>query len=142
MRGRQDYAAILVDSERIDASAGEEIVEELITDTLARGSRKVALDVSPVQSIDEYGLEHLLRAQDRCRAAGGELLLVAPREPLAELLEASQLYLYIDIYPSLEAAAEKRRRASSRHAGAIAPQQAWLPGCSISYPQIRVYRGQ
>jgi len=76
---------------------------------LASGRLRVVLDLGAVQFIDSRGLELLLDAARRFRAAGGRLKLANPNPLCSEILSATRLDAEIEVFYDLNQAGRSFR---------------------------------
>ena len=65
----------------------------------------VIVDLAGLEGIDYSGLSVLLRIRKWTRQSGGDLPLVAPQQPVRQILEATGLIDAFLVYPSVEEAA-------------------------------------
>ena len=82
---------------------------------------RVIVDLSALEFIDCHALGALLRAQRATRAAGGDVLLAAPRKPVLRVLDLTGLDDVFCVNASVAAAAASAGRRPVRYA---APQPA------------------
>lgn len=79
----------------VDTAAAAALDEQL-THAADYGTT-VVVDLSEVRTLDPIGLSVLYRAQSRCRALKGDLVLVVPQLPLLRLLQAAGLADVFDV---------------------------------------------
>jgi anti-anti-sigma factor len=65
------------------------VIDKHLDAMLAGGVRRVVLDLSAVSSLEEAGVESLLKSAGRFRDLGAELLLVAGDPSVRETIRAS-----------------------------------------------------
>jgi anti-anti-sigma regulatory factor len=75
-----------------------------------------------LEFIDVSGMAALVRARKHARAAGGDLLLAAPRPRLLRLLSVPSLAYDFSVHASVEEAAVSGFRDSLGVAPRVAPQ--------------------
>jgi anti-sigma B factor antagonist len=81
----------------------------------------VIVDLTGLKGIDSSGLSVLLRIWKWTRQSGGDLPLVAPQQPVRQILEATGLIHVFLVYPSVEEAANSLRQAQACQS--VAPQR-------------------
>jgi anti-sigma B factor antagonist len=84
-------------------------LQEELRACIAAGRTRIVLDLGPVPFIDSRGLELLLDASRRLRAAGGRLKLVNPNPLCSEILTATRLVPEIEVYFDLHQAGRSFR---------------------------------
>lgn len=77
-------------SGRFDAHQAPEVAG-WITAQLDAGASELEVDLSGVGFIDSAALAVLVGGMKRCRSAGGDLVLIAPSEPVSVILELTRL---------------------------------------------------
>lgn len=63
---------------------------------LARGDRRIILNLSRVSDVDAAGVGELVRALNLTRASGGELLIAGATERVNELLQVTGLSVLLN----------------------------------------------
>ncbi len=95
---------------------------------------RVIMDLSALEFIDCYALGALLRVQKAARAAGGDVLLAAPRQLVLRVLGLTGLDGVFCVYASVAAAAGagrcSARDAAPRAAASTAPPPGRVPSSS------------
>jgi len=89
---------------------------------------RVIVDLSALEFIDCHALGALLRVQRAARAAGGDVLLAAPRQLVLRVLDLAGLAGMFCVYPSVAAAGASEGRHSAKDAGPQLAASAALPG--------------
>jgi anti-sigma B factor antagonist len=84
-------------SGRINLGEGGVILREAIQDVLAKGDKKILLNMSDVTYIDSSGLGELVTAFTSVRNRGGELKLLNLTKKVHDLLQITKLYTVFDI---------------------------------------------
>ena len=82
---------------RINLGEGGVILREAIQDVLAKGEKKILLNMSDVTYIDSSGLGELVTAFTSVRNRGGELKLLNLTKKVHDLLQITKLYTVFDI---------------------------------------------
>ena len=99
LSGQLDFSAAADTTATIAAIAGRELGRE----------HRVIVDLQALEFIDCTALHALADAQQVARQAGGDLLLAAPAEKVARLLELTGLGEVLGVHPSVSAAAASAR---------------------------------
>jgi anti-anti-sigma factor len=87
---RENDRAVLAARGELDAYSAPAL-EEHVARLLGEDARDIVLDLSETAFLDSSGLRAILTAQRRLSAADGHLVLRAPSEPVARLLEITGL---------------------------------------------------
>ena len=104
---RQVNGVTIVDmSGRITLGEGSVILREAVKDLLAKGQKKILLNLGDVSYIDSSGIGELVSAFTSVRREGGELKLLKLTKKVHDLLQITKLYTVFDIKDD-EAAAVK-----------------------------------
>ena len=85
-----DGSAVVSLSGEIDAAAAASL-EEHVRDALDHGALAVQLDMGAVTYLDTVAVAALIRARNRCLAAGVPLSVRAPSRPVARILALTGL---------------------------------------------------
>jgi anti-sigma B factor antagonist len=72
------------------------VLEERLTSVLDQGLSSIRINLAEVSFLDSTGLSVLISGLKRCRDAGGQLWLVAPRPNVRKVLEITGL---TDVFP-------------------------------------------
>jgi anti-sigma B factor antagonist len=83
-------------------------LKEQVAELAAGGYPRVAVNLEGVEFMDSTGLGVLISGLKRCREAGGDLSLVAPREPVRKVLSITGLDRVFPIHDSVEQATSGR----------------------------------
>ena len=95
---RQVNGITVVDmSGRITLGEGSVILRESIKDLLAKGQKKILLNLGDVTYIDSSGIGELVSAFTSVRNQGGELKLLNLTKKVHDLLQITKLYTVFDI---------------------------------------------
>jgi len=98
---RQVGDVVVVDvSGRITLGEGSSNLREGIRDLLAKGHRKILLNLADVSYIDSSGIGELVSGYTSVTNAGGQLKLVNLTKRVNDLLQITKLYTIFDIYDS------------------------------------------
>ena len=98
----QDYNDVTVVELQGDLDGDSiELLQNTITDIIAKRKAGIVLDVSGVGFVDSRGLEQLLRSRDYCNENKCELRLAGLDENLIKILEVTQLEKKFDRYAEL-----------------------------------------
>jgi len=87
-------------------------LRSLVNDLLAKGNKKILLNLAQVNYIDSSGLGHLVSAFTTVRKNDGELKLLKLTNKVHDLMQITKLYTVFDIKDD-EAAALKSFDASA-----------------------------
>lgn len=82
-------------------------VKDLLSQAVAGGGGRVALDLSEVPFLDSAALEMLLQTNKECVSKGGRLKLVSPSPNCQEILRLTDLKTRFEIAGSVEEASRK-----------------------------------
>ena len=95
---RQVSGITVVDlSGRITLGEGSVILRETVKDLLAKGQKKILLNLGDVSYIDSSGIGELVSAFTSVRNQGGELKLLKLTKKVHDLLQITKLYTVFDI---------------------------------------------
>jgi anti-sigma B factor antagonist len=89
---------------RIELGEGSAAVRDVVRDLLAKGRKKILLNLADVDYIDSAGLGSLVSAFTSVRNEGGELKLVYLTKKVQDLLQMTRLYTVFEISDDEEAA--------------------------------------
>jgi len=93
-----DGVTILDLSGRITLGEGSVTLRDSVRDVLAKGSRKILLNLADVSYIDSSGVGELVSAFTSVKNAGGELKLLNLTKKVNDLLQITKLYTVFDIW--------------------------------------------
>ncbi len=85
-------------SGRITLGEGSSSLRETIRELLAKGHRKILLNLADVSYIDSSGIGELVSGYTSVTNAGGQLKLVNLTKRVNDLLQITKLYTIFDIY--------------------------------------------
>ena len=95
---RQAGGVTVVDmSGRITLGEGSVVLRESVKDLLAKGQKKILLNLGDVTYIDSSGIGELVSAFTSVRNQGGELKLLKLTKKVHDLLQITKLYTVFDI---------------------------------------------
>ena len=104
---RQVEGVTIVDlSGRIKLGEGSSILRDTVKDLLAKGQKKILLNLGDISYIDSSGIGELVSAFTSTRNQGGELKLLHLTKKMTDLLQITKLYTVFDVHDD-EAAAIK-----------------------------------
>lgn len=85
-------------SGRITLGEGSSNLREGIREILAKGSRKILLNLGDVSYIDSSGIGELVSAFTSVTHQGGQLKLLNLTKRVKDLLQITKLYTVFDVY--------------------------------------------
>jgi anti-sigma B factor antagonist len=91
---------------RVELGEGSAAVREVVRDLLAKGRKKILLNLADVDYIDSAGLGVLVSAFTSVRNDGGELKLIYLTKKVQDLLQMTRLYTVFDVFNDETAALE------------------------------------
>jgi len=94
---------------RITLGEGSVILRDTVKDLLAKGHKKILLNLGEVNYIDSSGIGELVSAYTTTKNQGGELKLLNLTKKVHDLLQITKLYTVFDVKDD-EAAAVKAFR--------------------------------
>jgi anti-sigma B factor antagonist len=95
---RQINGVTVVDmSGRITLGEGSVVLRDSIRDLVAKGQKKILLNLGNVTYIDSSGIGELVSAFTTVRNQGGELKLLNLTKKVHDLLQITKLYTVFDI---------------------------------------------
>ncbi len=93
-----DGVTILDLSGRITLGEGSITLRDSVRDLLAKGSKKILLNLGEITYIDSSGVGELVSAFTSIKNAGGELKLLNLTKKVHDLLQITKLYTVFDIW--------------------------------------------
>jgi anti-sigma B factor antagonist len=84
-------------SGRIVLGTESAALRSMVSDLLAKGHKKILLNLAEVNYIDSTGLGHLVSAFTTVRKGGGELKLLKLTNKVHDLMQITRLYTVFDI---------------------------------------------
>lgn len=94
---------------RITLGEGSVVLRDTVKDLLAKGQKKILLNLGDVNYIDSSGIGELVSAYTTAKNQGGELKLLNLTKKVHDLLQITKLYTVFDVKDD-EAAAVKSFR--------------------------------
>jgi anti-sigma B factor antagonist len=95
---RQLNGVTVVDlSGRITLGEGSVVLRDTIRDLIAKGEKKILLNLGDVTYIDSSGIGELVSAFTTVRNQGGELKLLNLTKKVHDLLQITKLYTVFDV---------------------------------------------
>jgi len=82
---------------RITLGEGSVVLRDQIKDLLAKGQKKILLNLGDVTYIDSSGIGELVSAYTTVRNQGGELKLLNLTKKIHDLLQITKLYTVFDV---------------------------------------------
>ena len=96
---RQVDGVTIVDcSGRITLGEGSVILRDTVRDLLAKGNKKILLNLGDVNYIDSSGIGELVSAFTTVKNQGGELKLLNLTKKVKDVLQLTKLYTVFDVY--------------------------------------------
>jgi len=92
-----DGVTIMDCSGRITLGEGSVILRDAVRDLLAKGQKKLLLNLGEVTYIDSSGIGELVSAFTTVRNQGGELKLLNLTKKVHDLLQITKLYTVFDV---------------------------------------------
>ena len=92
-----DGVTVVELSGRITLGEGSVQLRDSIRDLLAKGQKKILLNLGEVNYIDSSGIGELVSAYTTVRNQGGELKLLNLTKKVHDLLQITKLYTVFDI---------------------------------------------
>jgi len=93
-----DGITILDLSGRITLGEGSITLRDSVHEVLAKGSKKILLNLGDTSYIDSSGIGELVSAFTSVKNAGGELKLLNLTKKVHDLLQITKLYTVFDIW--------------------------------------------
>ncbi len=95
---RQVAGVTVVDlSGRITLGEGSVVLRDVVRELVAKGNKKILLNLAEVTYIDSSGIGELVSAFTSVRNQGGELKLLNLTKKVHDLLQITKLYTVFDI---------------------------------------------
>ncbi len=85
-------------SGRITLGEGSAVLRTMIHDLLAKGQKRIILNLGDVNYIDSSGIGELVSAFTSVKKQGGELKLLHLTRKVHDLLQITKLYTVFDVY--------------------------------------------
>jgi anti-sigma B factor antagonist len=84
-------------SGRITLGEGSVVLRDTVRDLIAKGEKKIVLNLGEVNYIDSSGIGELVSAFTTVRREGGDLKLLSLTKKVHDLLQITKLYTVFDI---------------------------------------------
>ena len=95
---RQVDGVTIVDaSGRITLGEGSVMMRDTVRDLLAKGNKKIILNLGDVNYIDSSGIGELVSGFTTVRSAGGELKLLHLTKRVHDILQITRLFTVFDV---------------------------------------------
>ncbi len=96
---RETAGAVVIDvSGRITLGEGSAMLREMVRDHLAKGHKKILLNLADVNYIDSSGIGELVSSYTTAKTAGGEVKLLHLTKRVHDLLQITKLYTVFDVH--------------------------------------------
>jgi len=92
-----DGVSIVDCSGRITLGEGSVVLRDTVKDLLAKGQKKILLNLGDVNYIDSSGIGELVSAYTTVKNQGGELKLLNLTKKVHDLLQITKLYTVFDV---------------------------------------------
>ena len=104
---RESSNVAIVDiSGRITLGEGSALLRDTVRDLLAKGQKKILLNLGDVSYIDSSGIGELVSGFTTVKNQGGELKLLNLTKKVHDLLQITKLYTVFDVHSDESAALE------------------------------------
>jgi anti-sigma B factor antagonist len=93
-----DDVTVIDVSGRITLGEGSSVIRDAIRDLVAKGNRKILLNLGDVTYIDSSGIGELVAGYTSVANAGGTLKLLSLTRRVKDLLQITKLYTVFDVH--------------------------------------------
>jgi anti-sigma B factor antagonist len=100
----QPGVAVIALAGKVMLGAGTAAIEELITDRLAQGDRRIVLDLSGVTHIDSTGIGTFIASLGKVTQSGGSLAMAGASGLVREGFRVTRLDSVFRFFPDVESA--------------------------------------
>ncbi len=83
---------------RITLGEGSALLRDLVRENLAKGRKKIVLNLAEITYIDSSGLGELVSGYRFVKSEGGEIKLLNLNKKVTDLLQITKLYTVFDIH--------------------------------------------
>jgi anti-sigma B factor antagonist len=83
---------------RVTLGEGSALLRDLIHESLAKGRKKIIINMAGIVYIDSTGLGELVSGYRLVKSEGGELKLLNLNKKVTDLLQITKLYTVFDIH--------------------------------------------
>src|SRR5260370_4776058 len=97
-----DDVTVIDLSGRITLGEGSSVIRDAVRDLIAKGSRKILLNLGDVSYIDSSGVGELVSGYTSVTNAGGTLKLLSLTKRVKDLLQITKLYTVFDVHEDEE----------------------------------------
>ncbi len=97
---RRPEACVVRVGGRVTIGEGLDRLREAVGVLIDGGQARIVLDLEETTHVDSATLGELVAARRRAAAAGGRLVLAAPRGKVRDLLDLTRLNRLLDVYES------------------------------------------
>jgi len=87
-------------SGRITLGEGSSMLRQMVRDLLAKGQRKILLNLGDISYIDSSGIGELVSGFTTVRNQGGELKLLQLTKKVHDLLQITKLFTVFEVHDS------------------------------------------
>jgi anti-sigma B factor antagonist len=90
---------IVIDMDgRITLGEGSALLRDLIRENVAKGRKKIVMNLAGINYIDSTGLGELVSGYRLVKSEGGEIKLLNLTKKVTDLLQITRLYTVFDIH--------------------------------------------
>ena len=101
---KQPGVAVIALAGKVMLGAGTAAIEELITDRLAQGDRRIVIDLSGVTHIDSTGIGTLIASLGKVMQSGGSLAITGASGVVREGFRVTRLDSVFRFFPDVDSA--------------------------------------
>jgi len=83
---------------RITLGEGSALLRDLVRENVARGRKKIVMNLAGINYIDSTGLGELVAGYRLVKSEGGEIKLLNLNKKVTDLLQITKLYTVFDIH--------------------------------------------
>ncbi len=83
---------------RITLGEGSALLRDLVRENIARGRKKIVMNLAGINYIDSTGLGELVAGYRLVKSEGGEIKLLNLNKKVTDLLQITKLYTVFDIH--------------------------------------------
>ena len=83
---------------RVTLGEGSALLRDLIRENLAKGRKKIVMNLAGVNYIDSTGLGELVSGYRLIKSEGGEIKLLNLNKKVTDLLQITKLYTVFDVH--------------------------------------------
>lgn len=97
-------AVIIVITGRLVLGRDVELLENMVTDALRGGQRRIVLDLSRLEYVDSSGVGTVVSCLSNAKKAGGELRLAGTSPRVEKIFKLTGVNSIVSMFPSVAAA--------------------------------------